>query len=116
MATTTTRDPDGFGCYSDHAEDIRTKGACDLCTSTDPDVVGHVLPDVTRYTGKDPVEAAQLVRDRKSVAFFDGILLDGFTASAINAVYDALGDEAKAHLRGLTLTKAATVCFKLTAR
>lgn len=108
-----SRDPDGFGCYSDHKHDIAYKGLCDFCGSTDENVIGHVLPDMKRYTDKDPVAAAEIVTLGKGAAFFDGILLDHFSASAVMAVHNALGEEARAKLRGMSLERAVTICFKL---
>lgn len=109
----TNRDPDGFACYSDHDHDISTKGDCDWCGSTEHGVVGHVLPSVERFTGKDPVAAAAIVLHTKSLKFFDGVLLDYQTAGAIYAVYDALSIPARERLRGMSLAQAGTVCWKL---
>jgi len=30
-------------CYSDHNEDIRTKGNCDYCLESEPDICEHGL-------------------------------------------------------------------------
>jgi len=106
-------DPDQFACYSDHEHDISYKGECDWCGSTDPGVVGHVLPDVKRMKGVDPVKAAAIVMQTKTATIFDGILLDLFTASAIDGVAKALSDSARAKLRTMNLLTAATVCLKL---
>lgn len=112
--TPRSQDPDGWtACYSDHAHDIEYKGECDFCGSADPDVIGHVLPGMRRYTGKDPVAAAEIVILGAGAAFFDGILLDHFSASAVHAVHEALGEEARAKLRSMSLVKAVTICFKL---
>jgi hypothetical protein len=109
-----SEDPDGLDCYSDHAHDISTVGQCMICTSTDPRVVGHVLPDVERYTDIDPVKAASIVVFTKSAKLVDGVLLDHYSASAILAVYNALSSpDAKDKLRAMTLPKAADVCFKV---
>jgi hypothetical protein len=109
----TSTDPDGFGCYSDHANDIQHKGACDMCGSTDESTVGHVLPETPRVAGLDPVEAAEFVTEH-GLAFVDGVLLDFFSASAVLAVYKALGsDEARSLLRGMMLERAVTVSFKV---
>lgn len=110
----TSTDPDGFGCYSDHAEDIRTHGECAMCTSTDPEVVGHVLPGTQRLTGIDPVVAAKRVVAWQSMKFVDGVLLDLQTAHVISTVYDALSEPNQQKLRAMSLTKAAAVCWKLT--
>lgn len=108
-----SNDPDGLECYSDHAEDIRTRGECSMCGSTEPDVIGHVLPDVPRRQNVDPVEAARKVVDAQTAMIFDGTLLDLFTAQHIVGVHDALSEPNKAKLRAMPLTKAAAVCFKL---
>lgn len=109
-------DPDGLGCYSDHEHDIRTKGSCDYCGSTEAGIVGHVLPDLRRLKGVDPVQAAAMVLHSKSAAIVDGVLLDYQSAGAIQAVYDALGEDARAKLRTLSITKAGLVCWKLVSR
>lgn len=114
--TTINNDPDGLECYSDHAHDIRTVGACTFCGSTEPDLIGHILPDVKRHKRVDPVEAARRVVASQSAQMFDGVLLDHFTAQHIVAVHDALGDAAKAKLRAMPLVKAGEVCFKLVAK
>lgn len=111
--TAINNDPDGLDCYSDHAEDIRTMGACTMCGSVDPHVVGHVLPDVERVKNVDSVEAARMVVADQSARIFDGMLLDHFTAQHIVAVHDALSEPNQVKLRAMPLPKAATVCFKL---
>lgn len=114
MSVPISNDPDGFGCYSDHAEDIRTLDICTMCGSTDPNVVGHVLPDVERLTGVDPVTASQAVLAEKSAKFVDGVLLDYQTANVIVKVFEALSTkDGKAKLRRMTIEKAGTVCWKL---
>lgn len=114
---TISNDPDGFGCYSDHGEDIRTLGGCTMCGSSDTGVVGHVLPGVERLTGVDPVTAAQAVLAESSMKFVDGVLLDLQTAHVIVTVFNALSQkEAKAKLRRMTVTKAGTVCWKLATK
>lgn len=111
---TVNKDPDGLECYSDHANDILSRGECMFCTSTDVNVVGHVLPDVTRMKGLDPVQAAAVVLKTQSVTMFDGILLDHWSASAIQQVYDALSTkEARAKLRAMSLPKAVDTVFRV---
>lgn len=115
--TTVNRDPDGLDCYSDHEHDIRTVGQCMICTSTDTMVVGHVLPDVKRYTGIDPVKAASIVVFTGSAKLVDGVLLDHFSASAVLAVYNGLSSpDAKDKLRAMTLPRAVDVCFRVIKR
>lgn len=115
--TIENRDPDGFGCYSDHEHDIIHKGACDWCGSTDRKVIGHVLPDTERLTGKDPVQAAAIVLHTKTMKIVDGVLLDYQTAGAIDLIYRHLKtDEGKAKLRAMTLERAGLVCWKLLNR
>jgi hypothetical protein len=110
-----SRDPDNFQCYSDHDTDILdTPYECMMCGSTEVGVVGHVLPHIERRTGVDPLKAALMVMHTKSATFFDGILLDYFTASAIAAVGDALKDPKNVDkLRAMPLPQAAKVAFKL---
>lgn len=107
-----SEDPDGFDCYSDHAHDIQSKGCCDFCGSTDVEIVGHVLPDAKRFRNVDPVKASAYVL-KQGYATFDGVLLDSFSASAVQTVYGALTEENKAKLRDMTLTRAVTVCFRI---
>lgn len=117
MSLYVNNDPDGLECYSDHVHDVKTKGSCDYCGSTVWNVIGHVLPHVERYKDVDPVKAAAIVMQTKSAKIFDGVMLDHFTASAIHAVHEALSSEsAKAKLRAMSLTQAATVCFKLISK
>lgn len=107
-------DPDGLECYSDHAHDIHTVHECTWCGSTEVDVIGHVLPDVERYKGVDPVKASAIVIKARGYKIFDGVLLDGFSAGAIQSVYNALStDAAKDKLRAMTLVRAVDVCFRL---
>jgi len=109
-----SEDPDGITeCYSDHAHDIATRGECDWCGSTDPKVIGHILPDVQRLTDLNPVQAAQLVVAEGGCKIVDGILLDHFTASAIVAVHNALSAQGREKLAGMTLIRAADICFTL---
>lgn len=113
---TVNNDPDGLACYSDHAEDIRAHGECSMCTSTEVDVVGHVLPAVPRVTKLDPVEAARLVLDTQTGTIVDGIFLDTFSASYVVAVHDKLSPENQARLRSWPLVKAVDACFRLVNR
>lgn len=108
-------DPDGLACYSDHANDIKFKGCCDFCGSTEVDAVGHVLPDTERLHDMDPVQAAAVVLHTKSYKIVDGVLLDYQTAHVIRAVYDALSEDARAKLRSFDITKAGLICWKLVA-
>jgi hypothetical protein len=112
---TENHDPDGLECYSDHAHDIYWVNACTMCGSTEPNVVGHVLPDVERHKGiTDPVKASAIVTHTKSAAMFDGVLLDHFSASAVQAVYNGLSTQgAKDKLRAMPLVQAVTVCFRV---
>lgn len=117
MAEVTSLDPDGITeCYSDHAHDIETRGECDWCGSTDPLVIGHLLPDIERLTALNPVQAAQLVMASGGCKIIDGVLLDHFTASAIVAVNNALSPAGQEKLAGMTLVRAADICFKLINR
>lgn len=113
MTTPVNRDPDQLECYSDHAHDIRTTGECMICTSTEVDVVGHVLPSAARYTGVDPVKAAAIVLKHQQHALFDGIALDTFSASAIQSVHEAVNETNRARLRAMTLPQAVDFCFRL---
>lgn len=109
----TNLDPDQLECYSDHAHDIYSVGVCEFCGSTDPNVVGHILPHIRRIKGWDPVKASAYVVKHGTATFFDGILLDHFTASAIQAVVKALKPENVDRMRTMTLPRAADVCWKL---
>jgi hypothetical protein len=115
MTITENRDPDGLECYSDHAHDIFHVGECMFCGSTEPNVVGHVLPDVTRHRGiTDPVKASAIVVKTQSAAMFDGVLLDHYSASAVQAVYNALSTEAaREKLRAMPLLQAVPLCFRV---
>jgi len=106
-------DPDGLECYSDHAHDIRTVGECAMCGSTEPEVVGHVMPDIERVKNIDPVAAARLVVDTQTARIVDGVLLDYFTAQYIVGVYDALSEPQQGMLRSMNLVKAADICLRL---
>lgn len=90
---TTSNDPDGFVCYSDHANDVTGFGMCSMCGSTDRDVVEHVLPDVERLTDVDPVAASQAVIAEQAAKFVNGVLLDFQTAAVIVKVFEVLENE-----------------------
>lgn len=117
--TLTTRtfesiDDANAACYSDHAEDIRTRGGCDFCGSADPLVVGPVLPHVPRMEGTDCVTAARTVLEEQSARIVDGVLLDLQTAHAIVTVYGALSTPAaQAKLRAMPVGKAGVVVWKI---
>lgn len=113
---TITHDPDGWTeCYSDHAHDIRYSGECMFCGSTEVDVIGHILPDIKRFKGvTDPVKMSAIVINTKSATMFDGVLLDHYSASAIQAVYNALSTpEARDKLRAMSIVQAVDICFRL---
>ena len=46
----------------------------------------------------------------------DGVLLDGYSASAIVQVYDALGKDNKEKYQSMPITKMADVAFRLLAK
>lgn len=111
-----SNDPDALQCYSDHASDIAYSGLCSMCGSDDPEVVEHVLPEVPRISGLDPVEAARKVLDSQTAMMFDGVLFDTFSASHVVAVADALSPANLATLRSWPLVKAVEACFQLVAK
>lgn len=113
MTEVINNDPDHLECYSDHASDIAYYGECSYCGSSEPNVTEHVLPEVERQYGLDPIAAAELVMSDQTGRIFDGVFLDLFTASAIVAVANALNDNNQATLRSWPLVKAADACFRL---
>lgn len=46
----------------------------------------------------------------------DGMILDAFTASALVAVWEALGPDARAKFAAMPLPRAAGIAFKLTSK
>lgn len=71
---------------------------------------------VPEITGKNPVEAAREVVERKSARRVDGVLLDLTTAGAIVAVADALSPANREKLEGMSITRAADIVWKLVNR
>lgn len=117
MTPSINNDPDGLECYSDHAHDIRTVFECMFCGSTDVNVVGHILPDIQRLKGLDPVKASAIVLKTQSAKMFDGILLDYLSASTVQAVYTRLSTEsARDKLRAMGLERAVITCFRVIQR
>ncbi len=46
-----------MSCYSDHNEDIRTKGSCDYCGDTKPDKVSKELTKALKFLlGEEKLE------------------------------------------------------------
>lgn len=59
------------------------------------------------------INAIRDVVERKQYAKIDGVMVDGFSASAIIQVYDAINDENKEKFRNLSVGKMAEIAFKL---
>jgi hypothetical protein len=53
------------------------------------------------------------VYQHKQAAQINGVIMDGFTASAIIKVYDAVNDQNKEKLKKLSLGRMSDVCFKV---
>jgi hypothetical protein len=116
LSITANNDPDKSPCYADHAEDIRVHGVCDFCGSTEPNVIGHVLPDTPRHNGVDAITAARMVCDTQQHAIFDGVLLDTVTAAMMISLYDALKPANQQMLRSWPLVKVVDAGWRLTNR
>ena len=61
----------------------------------------------------DFIEAARRIVANKTYETIDGVVFDGFSASAVLQVWDALGDEMKERMGNLGVAKAVNVAFKL---
>jgi hypothetical protein len=64
-------------------------------------------------TGAKRIEALREILRRRQYAKIDGVMVDGFTASAIVQVYDALNDTNKAKYREYTVGRMADLAWKM---
>ncbi len=75
------------------------------------------LADAIRHTPKRPtlstIEQVRKIVESRQCARVGGVLVDGFTASAIIQVYDRLNDENKAKLAALPIRKMADTVWKI---
>ncbi len=71
------------------------------------------MPTPTTTSTIDKVRA--IVANRQ-YAKVDGVLVDGFTASAIIAVYDNLSPEAQAKMAAMSVAKMGLIALKLVNR
>lgn len=82
----------------------------------------HVEPTRTRQHGtrvtqsqtpEERIAAIRQIVTEHQYAKVDGVMVDGFSASAIIAVYDALNPANQAKFAALPIAKMASVAFKL---
>ena len=64
-------------------------------------------------TPAERIAAIRSIVDGHQYAKVDGVTVDGFSASAIIAVYDKINDENKAKYAALSVAKMASIAFKL---
>lgn len=69
---------------------------------------------VTRPTnGDERIAAVRQIVEAHQYAKIDGVMVDGFSASAILAVYEALNPANRAMFAGFSVGKMARIAFKL---
>jgi len=64
-------------------------------------------------TGLERIEACRKIVAEHQYAKIDGQIVDGFSASAIVQVYDAINDENKAKMETLSIVNMAKIAFRL---
>jgi hypothetical protein len=64
-------------------------------------------------TPEERISAIRAIVTNSQYAKVDGIMVDGFSASAIVQVYDAISDANKAKFSALPVWKMASIAFKL---
>jgi hypothetical protein len=64
-------------------------------------------------TPDDKIAAIRRIVSEKQYAKIDGLMVDGFTASAIIAVFDALSPENQARYLQFSIPRMASIAFKL---
>lgn len=64
-------------------------------------------------SGQERIDAIRQIVERHQYAKVDGIMVDGFSASAIIRVYDAISPENQQKYAGFHVARMADVAFKL---
>ncbi len=73
----------------------------------------HGTRVVKSSTPDEKIAAIRRIYDEHQYGKVDGVTVDGFSASAIIQVYDALNAENKAKFAACSIPKMASIAFKL---
>lgn len=93
---------DAVGIWREVGKPLGVSPTCARCRSM-----------ATVKRAANPVDAAYRVSERCQHEKVDGVLLDLTTARAIIAVYEKLSPENRAKMEAMTVTRAATIAWKL---
>ena len=76
----------------------------------------HGTHETISTDGAERIAAFRAIVERKQYAIIDGCTVDGFTASAVVQVYDALSEPNREKMRAMSVPVMVDVTWKLIKR